>query len=897
MAAINTQLSTGIPGLDRVLRGIMPGDNIVWRVGQVEDYVPLVQRYDNFARETGRSRVYFRFARHKPLLQPEPGLTVCSLEPQAGFEQFLATIHDTIESAGRGAFYVFDCLSDLLADWYSDQMLGNFFMLTCPYLFDLETVAYFALLRDRHSVHAIDPIVDTTQLFSDVYRHQGELYIRPLKVQQRFSPTMHMIHVWRGEEFLPVSDSVTISEIQAGLPWSGVLSDDYQSDIWNRTFLEAERAARTQAETGQVAEDDNELLRRTLRMVVSRDEQVVRLAEKYFSLADVVAIKKRMIGTGLIGGKAVGMLLARAILKHNNPRWEQLLEIHDSVYVGSDIFYSFLVRNGCWWVRAKQRDPATFLEGAETARQRILRGDFPDFVIRQFSEMLDYFGQSPIIVRSSSLLEDNFGNAFAGKYESVFCVGQAPREKRLEDFLSAVRAIYASSMSEEALSYRARRGLLDRDEQMALLVQRVSGAQYGQHFFPQLAGVGFSFNPYRWSEQIDPDAGVLRLVVGLGTRAVDRADDDYTRLVALNAPDRRPETNFDEVKQYAQRKIDTLDLESNKLMTSRFEDVAAQADGLPLDLVASRDGELARLARQEQYAGVFPWVITFDRLLRETPLVEDMREMLATLAREYDYPVDVEFTANFQDVDRYRINLVQCRPLQVKGGGIIAELPSELSDRDIVLEARGAVIGQSRTDELDYLVYVKPAVYSQLPVGARYSVARLIGQITKALRAAGAGSTLLVGPGRWGTTSPSLGVPVSFAQINGVSMVCEIVAMHGGLVPDVSLGTHFFSELVEMDMLYMALFPDRDGNKIDEPWLLGLPNRLAEMVPGSEEWESCVRVVNLKEPPEDPRVKVSANALRQRVVCYLDRPCAEHGEKRSGGGAIRKADGSRMTPG
>ncbi len=93
--------------------------------------------------------------------------------------------------------------------------------------------------------------------------------------------------------------------------------------------------------------------------------------------------------------------------------------------------------------------------------------------------MLDYFGQSPIIVRSSSLLEDNFGNAFAGKYDSVFCVNQRPREKRLEDLLSAVRTIYASTMSERALMYRARRGILDRDEQMGLLVQRVSGSQQG----------------------------------------------------------------------------------------------------------------------------------------------------------------------------------------------------------------------------------------------------------------------------------------------------------------------------------------------------------------------------------------------------------------------------------
>ena len=150
-------------------------------------------------------------------------------------------------------------------------------------------------------------------------------------------------------------------------------------------------------------------------------------------------------------------------------------------------------------------------------------GNFAKYIVDEFSEMLDYFGQSPIIVRSSSLLEDSYGNAFSGKYESVFCANQGPHHKRLQDFLSAIRTIYASSMSEKALRYRAQRGLLDDDEQMSLLVQRVSGVRYDGLFYPQVAGVGLSRNPYVWHECIDPNAGVIRLVFGLGTRAVDRS--------------------------------------------------------------------------------------------------------------------------------------------------------------------------------------------------------------------------------------------------------------------------------------------------------------------------------------------------------------------------------------
>ncbi len=331
--------------------------------------------------------------------------------------------------------------------------------------------------------------------------------------------------------------------------------------------------------------------------------------------------------------------------------------------------------------------------------------------------MLEYFGQSPIIVRSSSLLEDNYGNAFAGKYESVFCPNQGPQPKRLEDFLSAVKTIYASAMSEKALRYRAQRGLLDQDEQMSLLVQRVSGGRYGNLFFPQIAGVALSRNPYVWNECIDPEAGVVRLVFGLGTRAVDRSDDDYTRIVALNAPERRPEGDLDRVRQYSQRKVDVIDLEANRFMSHKFADVAARSDRLPLHIFASQNGP----SRQEDWSDApsrpHP-VLTFEELLSQTPFVGDMREMLQVLQKAYDYPVDLEFTANFfaEDVEKYKINLVQCRPLQVASDSAAVALPKVIDPADCVLEAHGAVIGRSRANLIDRVVYVVPTLYGQLPL-------------------------------------------------------------------------------------------------------------------------------------------------------------------------------------
>lgn len=131
--------------------------------------------------------------------------------------------------------------------------------------------------------------------------------------------------------------------------------------------------------------------------------------------------------------------------------------------------------------------PEDYFAIAKEFQQKILKGHFPEEIRDSFRKVLDYFGRSPIIVRSSSILEDGFGNAFAGKYESVFCVNAGTQEERLEKFEEAVKRVYASTLDESALEYRLQRNLHNRDEQMALLVQRVSGSYFGSYFMPYAA--------------------------------------------------------------------------------------------------------------------------------------------------------------------------------------------------------------------------------------------------------------------------------------------------------------------------------------------------------------------------------------------------------------------------
>jgi pyruvate,water dikinase len=863
-------LSTGLPGLDGVLQGLRPGDNVVWEVDGIDDYLPMLGPICQEALRLKQKLIYFRFARHAPLLAADSGAEIHRLDPQEGFERFLSEILNVIEQAGPGAYYVFDCLSELAADWFSDRMLGNFFMITCPYLYELDTIAYFALQKHLHSFHATDSIFNTAQVIIEVYRKEERLFIHPMKVWQRRSPTMYALHSWVGDQFQPVTSSSTITEILAGVPKPWLEFTIRRTGIWENTFLQAQQTVQAVSQGLKPGHDPRELFQCLMKMLATREHRFQALAEKYLDLADLVEIMQRMVGTGLIGGKSLGMLLARAILKKADPKWAGRLESHDSFYVGSDVFYTYLVQNGCWWLRRRHRDLDRFLQQVEEARRKILAGTFPDYIQHQFMEMLEYFGQSPLIVRSSSLLEDNYGNAFSGKYESVFLANQGAPQERLEAFMNAVRTVYASAMSEEGLRYRLHHGLLDRDEQMALLVQRVSGELHGSLFFPQVAGVGFSFNPFVWNEDIDPKAGMLRLVFGLGTRAVDRTDDDYTRLVALNAPLKRPEAKAQEAREFAQRRVDVLDLEAKQLASREFEVIAQTYPSNLVELFATRDEATTWPAPDENQPRPFSGMLSFERLLSGTDFAPVMRELCHTLQRAYNYPVDIEFTANFTPDDKFRINLLQCRPFQVKigGEGSQVKLPEKIEPPDLVLQSRGPIIGHSVATVIDRVICVVPSVYGQMGVNQRYAVARTIGRLMHLDSPDTRPNVMLVGPGRWGTSMPSLGVPVSFAEINTASVVCELALMHEGLVPDVSLGTHFFNDLVELDMLYLAVSPGREGHAFNEEFIRQQPNQLVRLLPSAQAMTQVLWVVDSESLAGGGAIFLNVDSMKQRGVCY-----------------------------
>ena len=798
MAAFDRILS-GIPEMDQAFDNIRLGDNVVWRVSDLSQFSLFMKPYIDQAVKDKRNIIYFRFASHERLLEDRPEIKTVNIPLSHRFETFTVDIHNVIEAEGYDAFYVFDCLSELQTAWATDLMMGNFFRVTCPFLFILDTVAFFPIIRGKHSVHAINKILDTTQLFIDVYSDNKNIYVRPQKVWNRNSDTMFLPHTYEPDtgKFRPILDGVKSSRFYQALGHAQRSSEEQFSDSWDRFFNRTKLLHESDAD---ITEDCS----RMCNIMMTRDSKMREMVKKNFTPEDYFAVRDHMIGTGMIGGKACGMLLARAIIRNREPDIADYLEPHDSFYAGSDLYYTYIVDNGLWDLRIRQRTDEGYFELAEEFADKIMQGVFSETMREQFLRIIEYYGQDPYIVRSSSILEDGFGNAFAGKYESVFCVNRGTLEERLEEFEKAIKTVYASSMSLSALDYRKRRGLDKRDEQMALLIQRVSGSYYGSFYMPCAAGVGYSYSPYRVMKDSDPTAGMLRLVMGLGTSAVDRTEGSYPRIVNLDMPEKSSYSSSADKHKFSQGKAEVINMSSHELEKLTYEklepDIPGYLENVLLEHDYDAESRLREMGRPRQIK-----FISCKGLVANKQLMDHMKRMLRCIQDEYDYPVDTEFTINISDNGDYSIDLLQCRPLQVQktSGGTV--IPSDISEEKILLENKGSSMGLSKASELDIIVYVDPVNYYNMPYNDKPSVARLIGKLNWHYRDLGKHMMLIV-PGRVGTTSPELGVPTSFADISAFEIICEMEETRAGYNPELSYGSHIFQDLVEAEILYTAVF-------------------------------------------------------------------------------------------
>lgn len=855
MAAFD-KICSGYPQMDEILDSIRLGDNVVWQISELDEFRMFAEPFARQAVKDGRNVIYIRFAQHDPVLKDLSGIKVREFNPDEGFEAFTVAIHEEITRQGFDAFYVFDCLSELQSVWYTDLMMGNFFRVTCPYLFELDTVAYFPLIRGRHSFDAVARIRDTTQLLLDVYSNEKYVYLHPLKVWNRYSDKMFLPHGYRKSTgiFTTVEDGVGMSRYYQTLQRISVNSQDQNYDSHDRFFS----MAKMEYAKGNFNEDtENQIIRSTM----TKDKRLRTLVKEYFKPEDYFMLRDRMIGSGAIGGKACGMLLARKIAETEIPEFLEHNEPHDSFYIGSDVFYTYIVSNGDWKLRIRQRTNEEYFSAAGELQQHLLNGTFPAKIREQFLNVLEYFGQSPFIVRSSSFLEDGFGNAFAGKYESVFCVNQGSPQERLEEFEQAVRTVYASTMDYSALEYRLLRGLDKKDEQMAILVQRVSGSYYGRYFMPGAAGVGYSHSAYKWYPDMDPEAGMLRIVMGLGTKAVDRTKEDYPRLANLDRPTVTVMTTVEQKHKFSQRYIDALDCQENKLTEVSMESLLPV---LPLwykKMVLEHDYEAEnRLYQMGRRRDV--WFVSCQKLLEKEQFTGLMQKILKTLERVYGNPVDIEYAVNMDDEGDFVVNLLQCRPLYLGQEGESVDVKN-LNLKETFFDIHDSSMGASGKRKIDVVVQVDPVLYYEYPYSKKYDAAAAIGRINRYYRGSGK-KMLLMTPGRIGTSSPELGVPVTFGDISNFSAVCEVSDNRAGYMPELSYGSHMFQDLVEAEILYGAIYNNEKTLRYEPELFRELPDLFAKICPEYPELKDMIQVREVE------NLHYWMDAVSNRGICGIE---------------------------
>ncbi len=837
MAAFE-RIKSGIPQMDEALDNIRLGDNVVFRVTSLEEFKHFLNPYVKQAIEDKRNIIYFRFASHEPLIEDCPEINRINIPLSHRFETFTVDIHNIIANEGYDAFYIFDCLSELQAAWATDLMMGNFFKVTCPFLFTLYTVAYFPVLRGMHSTYAINKIKNTAQVFIDVYSDDKNIYVRPEKVWNRNSEKMLSPHIYDRDTgaFYPITDGVQSSRFYQILGKHQRSQKEQHADYWDRFFNQA----KSLYEQGQ---DIKEYSDRMCNIMMTRDEKMRLMVKENFTPEDYFEVREHMIGTGMIGGKSCGMLLSRAIIRNKLPEIYENIEPHDSFYVGSDVYYTYIVDNNFWDLRVKQRTDEGFFALSDQFSNKLLNGVFNDEIQEEFRNIIEYYGQDPYIIRSSSILEDGFGNAFAGKYESVFCTNRGTDEERLTEFENAVRRVYASSMGMSALDYRKRRGLEKRDEQMALLIQRVSGSYYGSFFMPCAAGVGYSYSPYKFMKDIDQSKGMLRLVMGLGTSAVDRTEGSYPRLVSLGAPEKNVYTNSGDMHKFSQRKIEVVDTENRCLQQLEVRDllphISFYTKTMMLDHDYDAESHLKEVGRNDEVM-----YVSCRGLVKRGEIMSALSKIMRCIQDEYAYPVDIEYAINLSDNDEYMINLLQCRPLQVYKDLGEVEIPNDISDENILLESYGCSMGLSRQVKLDLIVYVDPIAYYNMPYNDKSRVANFISRVNW-YRQSEEKHMLLMSPGRIGTSSPELGVPTTFSDISSFEAICEMEEKKAGYNPELSYGSHMFQDLVEQDILYTAVFSGKEGT-IFNPNLLKQYEDITEAFEHGKELNEIVHVYDVK---------------------------------------------------
>ncbi|MGD8439477.1 MAG: PEP/pyruvate-binding domain-containing protein [Holophagae bacterium] len=612
-----------------------------------------------------------------------------------------------------------------------------------------------------------------------------------------------------------------------------------------------------------------------VRRLLTDHLDFIAVAKRFVRVSDFGWVLDRIIATdgqqGRLGGKAAGLVLADSILKQ--ARYEGRLtadyQIPRSYFLPSNGILEFIEYNNLEEIINVKYKNLDEVRGEYPLVERLFKnGAMPPTIHKGLERMLVEIGDRPLVIRSSSLLEDRIGHAFSGKYKSLFIRNQGTIEARLDALENAISEVYASVFHPDPIEYRRSRGLIDFQEQMGILIQEVVGREVGNMLFPVFAGVAFSRCEMRWSPRIRHTDGMARIVLGLGTRAVDRTVDDYPVLVALEQPTLRAVQQPDEVYRYSQGEIDVIDL------------TEGQFDSIPIEQFLRRVGRklphMNRIFSIYRHGQLLPMVgimaqvepselvVTFEGLVR-SDFPASLKTMLDLLEEGLGEPVDVEFA---HDGDGFF--MLQCRALSLGSSANRVPVPANVDEDDQVFSAN-RYVQMAQVRNLEYVVLIDPRDYEKLATkNEMLRVGRAVSKLNQTLPEH---RFILMGPGRWGSRGDiRLGISVTYSDISHTAMLVEIARQRGSYLPDVSFGTHFFNDLVESGIAYLPVYPDDARVVWNEAFLEATPNALANVLPDFADLAHVVRVIHVPSVADGRFLHVVMDAEADRALAFLAPP-------------------------
>lgn len=523
----------------------------------------------------------------------------------------------------------------------------------------------------------------------------------------------------------------------------------------------------------------------------------------------------KLIGSGEIGGKARGLAFVMDHLEKGGEltQYQPFLCFPDSTIITTEIFDDFMQENQ---LATTVESGCTGEVSLETLGDQIADSPFP----ARWRESLIAFLERetrPLAVRSSSVMEDDTNHSFAGIYLSDFLTNRGSMEQRLDELIHTIKRVYASTFCTNARAYRKRHKLDWKKEKMAILVQNMIGSQYSHGlFYPLVGGVAFSTNYYPWTPRLKPEDGIVRLVVGTGTRAVGR---EYARVFSPKLPGLRPEgSDVRTIIRVSQETVDVLDMELGRLSQRKLNTLSNPLLAKICSIVAE-DGTLrdplstaAMVKSDQRFVASFTRLVEGRTIMPFTPLV---RETLASLEELLEHPIDIEFAVDFSSPAASLQGsplfvILQVRPLGVRPEHREIPIP-EIGPGRMIMECSN-VLGNGQLANIRDLVFVDPEAYRW---DCAFDIARAIGRINRELDQEDE-PYILVGPGRWASSNPQLGVPAQYNEISGAVVIVEMST--ADFAPELSYGTHFYADMVASGVLYMP-FHEEFGDHLNRALL------------------------------------------------------------------------------